>query len=179
MQAMAAGDDATLRVVIALFEEFGFTVVGVEAVAPALLPGPGVLAGTITDRDKADAARAAEIVAALGRGGRGAGRGRGAGPVPGGRGAAGDGRDAGRGCRAEARPAARPCAGRGVCVYKAAKPGQDRRIDLPTIGPDTLRAVAAAGLGGVAFQAGAVICLDLAEMQRLAGDLGLFLWARE
>ena len=37
--------------------------------------------------------------------------------------------------------------------YKAAKPGQDRRIDLPTIGPDTLRAVAAAGLGGVAFQA--------------------------
>ncbi len=70
-----------------------------------------------------------------------------------------------------------PARGRGV-FYKAAKPGQDRRIDLPTIGPDTLRAVAAAGLGGVAFQAGSVICLDLEEMQRLAGELGLFLWAR-
>ncbi len=43
MAAMAAGDDATLRVVIELFEEFGFTVVGVEDVAPALLPGRGRL----------------------------------------------------------------------------------------------------------------------------------------
>ena len=63
-------------------------------------------------------------------------------------------------------------------LYKAPKPGQDRRIDLPTIGPETLRKVAAAGLGGVAFQAGSVICLELAEMQRLAGELGLFLWSR-
>jgi hypothetical protein len=29
------------------------------------------------------------------------------------------------------------------------------------------------------LQAGSVICLDLARMQRLAGELGLFLWARE
>ncbi|MES2540589.1 MAG: UDP-2,3-diacylglucosamine diphosphatase LpxI, partial [Pseudomonadota bacterium] len=57
-------------------------------------------------------------------------------------------------------------------------PGQDRRIDLPTLGPETLRGAAAAGLGGVVFQAGSVICLDLSEMQRLAGELGLFLWAR-
>jgi hypothetical protein len=39
--------------------------------------------------------------------------------------------------------------------------------------------VAAAGLGGAAFQAGSVICLDLAGMQRLATQLGLFLWSRE
>jgi DUF1009 family protein len=62
--------------------------------------------------------------------------------------------------------------------YKAAKSGQDRRIDLPTIGPDTLRAAAAAGLGGVVLEAGSVICLDLDRMQRLAQELGLFLWAR-
>jgi UDP-2,3-diacylglucosamine hydrolase len=66
MAAMAAGDDATLRVVIELFEEFGFAVAGVEDVAPALLPEAGVLAGTITPRDEADAARAAAIVTALG-----------------------------------------------------------------------------------------------------------------
>lgn len=178
MQAMAAGDDATLRVVIALFEEFGFTVAGVEAVAPALLPGPGVLAGTITDRDRADAARAAQIVAALGA-------------VDVGQGAvvvqglclaveALPGTDAMLEGVAGLKPGLRPDAlrGRGV-AFKGAKPGQDRRIDLPTIGPDTLRAVAAAGLGGLAFQAGSVICLDLGQMKRIAEDLGLFLWARE
>ncbi len=178
MQAMAAGDDATLRVVIALFEEFGFTVAGVEVVAPALLPGPGVLAGAITERDKADASRAAEIVAALGA-------------VDVGQGAvvvqglclaveALPGTDAMLEAVAGLRPGLRPdpARGRGL-AYKAAKPGQDRRIDLPTIGPDTMRAVAAAGLGGLAFQAGGVICLDLPGMQRIAGELGLFLWSRE
>ncbi len=177
MQAMAAGDDATLREVIALFEEFGFTVAGVDAVAPALLPGPGVLAGKVTARDEADATRAAAIVAALGA-------------VDVGQGAvvvqglclaveALPGTDAMLAAVAGLTPGLRPdpAGGRGL-AYKAAKPGQDRRIDLPTLGPDSLRAVAAAGLGGLAFQAGGVICLDLAEMRRLAGELGLFLWAR-
>lgn len=176
MAAMAAGDDATLRVVIQLFEEFGFSVVGVEAIAPALLPGPGVLAGTVSARDEADAVRATAIVAALGAVdvGQGAvvaqGLCLGVEALP--------GTDAllaqvsGIGAL---RPD--PARGRGV-FYKAAKPGQDRRIDLPTLGPETLRGAAAAGLGGVAFEAGSVICLDLAEMQRLAGELGLFLWAR-
>lgn len=178
MQAMAAGDDATLREVIALFEEFGFTVAGVEAVAPALLPGPGVLAGTLTDRDRADAARAAEIVAALGA-------------VDVGQGAvvvqglclaveALPGTDAMLAAVAALRPGLRPdpARGRGLAL-KATKPGQDRRIDLPTVGPASLSGVAAAGLGGLAFEAGGVICLDLPEMRRLAGELGLFLWARE
>ena len=176
MGAMAQGDDATLRVVIELFEEFGFSVVGVEQVAPTLLPGAGVLAGSVSPRDEADAARAAAIVAALGA------------------------VDVGQGAvvaqglclGVEALPgtdallaqvagigALRPDPARGKGVfYKAAKPGQDRRIDLPTIGPETLRGVAAAGLGGMVFQAGSVICLDLDEMRALAGELGLFLWAR-
>ena len=178
MQAMAAGDDATLRAILDLFADFGFTVAGVEDVAPALLPGPGVLAGTVTTRDEADAARAAAIVAALGA-------------VDVGQGAvvaqglclaveALPGTDAMLDTVAGMQPGLRPdpARGRGI-FYKAAKPGQDRRIDLPTIGLDTLRAVAAARLGGVAFQAGSVICLDLPGMQRLAGELGLFLWARE
>lgn len=176
MQAMAAGDDAALRVVIDLFEEFGFSVVGVEELAPALLPKAGVLSGTVTPRDEADAARAADIVAALGAVdvGQGAvvaqGLCLGVEALPG-----TDALLAQVAGISGLRPD--PARGRGV-FYKAAKPGQDRRIDLPTIGPDTLRAVSAAGLGGLAFQAGSVICLDLAEMRRLAGELGLFLWAR-
>ena len=176
MAAMAQGDDATLRVVIELFEEFGFSVVGVDQVAPALLPGAGVLAGSVGPRDEADAARAAAIVAALGAVdvGQGAvvaqGLCLGVEALPG-----TDALLAQVAGIGGLRPD--PARGRGV-FYKAAKPGQDRRIDLPTIGPETLRGVAAAGLGGVAVQAGSVICLDLAEMRRLAGELGLFLWAR-
>jgi hypothetical protein len=176
MAAMAAGDDATLRVVIELFEEFGFSVAGVETVAPSLLPGPEVLAGSLNPRVQADAARAAAIVAALGA-------------VDVGQGAvvaqglclaveALPGTDAMLAAVAgigALRPD--PARGRGL-FYKASKPGQDRRIDLPTLGPDTVRAVAAAGLGGIAFEAGGVICLDLPEMQRLAGELDLFLWSR-
>lgn len=177
MAAMAQGDDATLRVVIELFEEFGFTIAGVEQVAPALLPGAAVLAGSVTQRDEADAARAAGIVSALGAVdvGQGAvvaqGLCLGVEALP--------GTDALLAQVAGIGPLRPdPARGRGV-FYKAAKPGQDRRIDLPTIGPETLRGVAAAGLAGAAFEAGSVICLDLDEMQRLAGELGLFLWARE
>lgn len=177
MAAMRGGDDATLRAVLGIFEDFGFQILGVPEVAPALVPGEGVLAGTITDTDRADAARAASIVAALGS-------------VDVGQGAVVQqglclavevlaGTDAMLaslpGLPATLRPD--PARGRGL-FYKAAKPDQDLRIDLPTLGPDTLRAVAAAGLGGVAFQAGKAICLDLSAMQGLAAKLGLFLWGR-
>lgn len=176
MQAMAAGDDATLRVVIKLFEEFGFAVAGVDTIAPALLPKAGILAGTVTPRDEADAVRAAAIVEALGAVdvGQGAvvaqGLCLGVEALPG-----TDALLAQVAGIATLRPD--PARGKGV-FYKAAKPGQDRRIDLPALGPETLRGAAAAGLGGVAFQAGSVICLDLDEMKQLAGEMGLFLWAR-
>jgi UDP-2,3-diacylglucosamine hydrolase len=177
LQAMAAGDDATLRAVIDIFSEAGFTVAGVAEVAPALLPGPGILAGTLTPRDEADATRAAQIVTALGAVdvGQGAvvvqGLCLGVEALP--------GTDAMLAGVAALKPALRPdpARGRGL-LYKGAKPGQDRRIDLPTLGPDTLHAVQAAGLGGIAFEAGSVICLDLPDMQRLAASLGLFLWSR-
>ena len=74
----------------------------------------------------------------------------------------------------------RPDAARGRGLFvKAPKALQDRRIDLPTLGPATLRHVAAAGLGGIAFEAGGVICLSLDEMIAEADRRNLFLWARE
>jgi hypothetical protein len=174
MAAFAAGDDATLRAILALFEDSGLAVEGVETLAPRLLPQAGLLAGVLTPQAEADAARAEAIVAALGA------------------------VDVGQGCvvvgglclGVEALPGTdqmlaqvaslpqsmRP-KGQGL-FYKAAKPGQDRRVDLPTIGPATLRGVAEAGLSGLAFQAGSVICLDLPQMQSIAAETGLFLWAR-
>jgi UDP-2,3-diacylglucosamine hydrolase len=55
------------------------------------------------------------------------------------------------------------------------KPGQDRRTDLPTIGPDTIRAAAAAGLRGVAFEAGGTIVADRVAAIAAADAAGLFL----
>ncbi len=70
-----------------------------------------------------------------------------------------------------------PTGARGV-LYKAPKPGQDRRIDLPTIGPDTVLQAAEAGLAGIVWEAGSVIMLERAEAVRRAEASGLFLWAR-
>ena len=57
----------------------------------------------------------------------------------------------------------RTAAGRGVLV-KAPKLGQDRRFDLPSIGPQTVEEVARAGLAGIAVVAGSTI---IAEPERL------------
>lgn len=172
MAALQGGDDATLRAVIAIFEEAGFEVAGIDVLAPDLLPDAGVLAGSVTPRDEADAARAAAIVQALGS------------------------VDVGQGCvvaqglclAVEALPgtdamldwvaATRRLPGPSGLLYKAPKPGQDRRVDLPAVGVETLRRAHAAGLAGVAFAAGGVLLLDRAAMQAEAEKLGLFLWAR-
>ncbi|HEX9858493.1 MAG TPA: UDP-2,3-diacylglucosamine diphosphatase LpxI [Paracoccaceae bacterium] len=180
LAAMQAGDDATLREVVAIFEEAGFAVAGVQDIAPDLVPGPGTLCGAPSEADSRDAARAAVIVAALGG-------------VDVGQGAvvaqglclaveALPGTDAMLDWVAQtagqmgARP--NPAGAKGV-FYKAPKPGQDHRIDLPTLGLETLRRAARAGLAGIAWQAGGVIVLDRAAMIAEAERLGLFLWARE
>ena len=67
---------------------------------------------------------------------------------------------------------------RGV-LYKAPKPGQDLRLDLPAIGPGTLRRAAAAGLAGVAVEARGVMVLGYAATVAAADSAGLFLWGRE
>ena len=177
LAALGQGDDATLREVLAIFEESGFAILGVQDVAPALVPAEGILAGEVGDRDRADAERAARIVEALGR------------------------VDVGQGCvvqqglclAVEALPGTDamlshvaslpatlrpdPARGRGL-FYKAPKPLQDRRIDLPALGVQTVRNAAAAGLGGIVWQAGGVICLDFPAMVAEAQAQGLFLWAR-
>lgn len=62
----------------------------------------------------------------------------------------------------------------GVFV-KAPKPGQDRRIDLPAVGVETVTQAAKAGLRGIAVEAGGTIVPDLAAMIRAADAAGIFL----
>ena len=177
MAAFQAGDDDTLRAIIGIFEEAGLAVVGVADIAAALVPGPGLVAGQMTATDARDATRAALIVAALG----GVDVGQGAvvqqGLCLGVEVLAGSDAmlDGVAGLVPTLRPD--PARGRGV-FYKAPKPGQDHRIDLPTLGVHSVERAAAAGLAGIVWQAGGVICLDLPAMIRCADEAGLFLWAR-
>lgn len=55
----------------------------------------------------------------------------------------------------------------GVLV-KLAKPGQDESLDLPTIGPETVRLCAEAGLVGIAIESGRSLVVEPQEVAELA-----------
>ena len=73
--------------------------------------------------------------------------------------------------RASGRMRAR--AGSGVLV-KAPKPTQDRRFDLPSIGPVTAERAASAGLAGIAVIAGATIMAEPDRLIEAADRAGIF-----
>ncbi len=64
--------------------------------------------------------------------------------------------------------------GIGVLV-KAPKPGQDRRFDLPSIGPRTIEKVARAGLAGLAVTAGSTMIADAEEVAAAADRENIFI----
>lgn len=64
--------------------------------------------------------------------------------------------------------------GPGGVLVKAEKPGQERRVDRPVIGPQTVAVAAESGLSGIAAEAGAVLILDSDEVARAADAAGLF-----
>ena len=137
----------------------------------------GILVGEPTAADIADADRAAKIVEGLGALdlGQGAVVAQGLCLAV----AALPGTDAMLAFAALHDPALRPNpkGARGV-LYKAPKPGQDRRIDLPAIGPETVAGAARAGLAGIAWEAGGVLLLDRDATVAAAAAAGLFLWSR-
>jgi DUF1009 family protein len=65
----------------------------------------------------------------------------------------------------------------GGVLIKAAKRGQDLRVDMPTIGPRTVMEAAKAGLSGIAIGAGSTFVLEQEKTLRTADRLGLFLIA--
>lgn len=176
LRGIRSGDDATLRLVAQIFETEGFRVEAPHDILPDLPAPPGVHSRALPDdRDRADAARAAAIVAAMGAADVGQ-----AAVVAGGI-CLGlesiQGTDAMLAFVAATDPGLRPRA-KGV-LYKAPKPNQDRRMDLPAIGPGTLENAARAGLAGVVVEAGGVMILDRPATLAAADAHGLFLWARE
>ena len=65
----------------------------------------------------------------------------------------------------------------GVLV-KAPKPGQEERVDLPTIGPETIKGAVAAGLAGIAVAAKHVLTADRAATIAAADAHELFIFGR-
>ena len=58
---------------------------------------------------------------------------------------------------------------------KAAKQGQDRRADLPAVGPRTIDACVRAGISGLALQAGSVLLIEREAMVARANEKGVFI----
>ena len=65
---------------------------------------------------------------------------------------------------------------RGGVLVKLPRPGQELRVDLPTIGPETVRRCAAANLAGIAIAQGSALIIDRAEAIERANEAGLFLY---
>lgn len=69
------------------------------------------------------------------------------------------------------------CRAGGFTVVKLAKPQQDMRFDVPTIGPQTLETLHQSGGKVLAIEAGKTIILDQPEVIRLADQYGICLLA--
>ncbi|MBN8550543.1 MAG: LpxI family protein [Deltaproteobacteria bacterium] len=64
-------------------------------------------------------------------------------------------------------------AGKGSVVIKLCKPGQDTRIDLPTVGVKTIETMAASGASALVLEAKKSIILDPDAVAREANQLGI------
>ena len=160
--------------VAGIIEDGGLEIVGLDEVAPEIFVSEGVLARRQpTQRDRADIARALAVIAALG-------------PFDVGQAAivadnhvlaveGVEGTDNMLARIAEMRSQRRVTTrvGTGVLV-KAPKPGQDRRFDLPAIGPQTVENAARAGLAGVAVTAGSSLIAAPMEVIAAADRADIF-----
>lgn len=165
----ARGDDALLTVVIDELEGEGFNVVGADDVFSDLLAAEGVLGARRPDAGEwDDIARGVEVVRAIGAIDVGQAAVVHDGYVLGVE--AAEGTDA-----LIDRVAALRRGERGGVLAKLRKPGQDRRADLPTIGIGTIERASAAGLAGIAVEAGETLVLDLEAVVDGADAAGLFL----
>jgi DUF1009 family protein len=168
-RAAFAGDDGLLAAVVKILGEEGFRVLGAHEILSEALGPVGLLSRAAPDAvAMADIRRGVAVVRALGAVDVGQTCVVQQGVVLAVEAAEGTDAMLSR-CGALARP------GRGGVLVKLVKPGQERRADLPTIGPDTIRASAHVGLRGVAFEAGGTILADREAAVAAADEAGLFL----
>ena len=174
-RAFRGGDDHLLSSVGRVIESHGFRMLGAHEVAPEILVPAGTLGAVApSERDHVDIALGLEYLRA-------------AGPFDVGQAVvvadrhvlaveAAEGTDAmlTRVAQLRASGRIRAPAGSGV-VVKAPKPGQDRRFDLPSVGPKTVDGVKRAGLAGMAVAAGETIVAEPEALIAAADRAGIFI----
>lgn len=172
---MKEGDDGLLRGLADFLEkDHGFRLLGAHEIAASLLAPEGLLtkAGP-SSQDESDmdvAARAALTIGALDIG-QGAVACRGIVLAL----EAAEGTDEMLKRVANLRDSLRGSdAKREGVLVKLSKPGQERRLDLPTIGVETVERAAAAGLAGIAVEAGGALIADAEAVSRAANAKGMF-----
>jgi UDP-2,3-diacylglucosamine hydrolase len=173
-RSFRGGDDTLLSGVASMIEDGGVRVIGIDEVAPEIMVPAGVLGHCQpSGRDRTDISRALALIAAIG-------------PFDAGQAAviadnhvlgveAAEGTDNLLLRIADMRRQRRVTTPAGVGVLvKAPKPTQDRRFDLPSIGPQTIENAARAGLAGVAVAAGSTMMFDPASAIAAADREKLF-----
>lgn len=175
LRTRTKGDDAVLKAIIAHLEASGIAILGAHEIAPDLLAGDGLLAGSNPSasamRDMSAAREAALAIGALDIGQ--------AAIAVGGRAVALEGVEGTdgllermAGLRGHGRLAGRT----GGVLVKCAKPRQELRADLPAIGPKTVADAKTAGLEGIAVEAGRCFILDHAATLAKAESEGVFIY---
>ncbi len=166
--AAARGDDALLQVLVDFFQKKGFRVVGAHEIAGDVLAEAGVLTQAVpSERDNSDIQKAIYIIDTIGSLDIGQGA------------VLQDGLvlavEAAEGTDRMLERCVGLVKGTGGVLVKLTKPGQDHRVDMPTIGRETVRRAAAAGLSGIAVEAGAAMIVDRAATIADADRAGLFI----
>lgn len=175
--AARRGDDALLRTLVQAFEAEGFRMLGVTDAAPGLIAREGVLGRVAPPADAGDdIALAVKVVRALGALDIGQ-----AAAVCDGLVLAVEAAEGTDAMIARVGGLPDPIRGtpekrRGVLV-KALKPTQDKKTDLPVIGAATVRNAAAAGLSGIAIEAGRALVINRRGVIEAADAAGVFVVA--
>ncbi len=175
IRAAGQGDDALMRHILGLFEQEGFKIISPQEVCADLMLSEGVIGAVpLMDEHRDDALQACKIAAAIGALDVGQ-----AAVVAGGvtlAVEAQEGTDAMLVRLLNLPPELRGTAEtrKGV-VAKLIKPNQDIRVDLPTLGPATVKLASEAGLAGIVAEAGGAFVIEREETIRLADEAGLFI----
>ncbi|MBU2993214.1 UDP-2,3-diacylglucosamine diphosphatase LpxI [Octadecabacter sp. 1_MG-2023] len=204
MAAMAKGDDGTLREIISIFEEHGFSILGAHDVAPDLLPIRGQHTTASVPDLTADLTAADVALKEMGQADQGQAMLLRDGAVI--------AREDARGTEAMLRDFCEPLEqyggsgdpladlvegavdlvsdaidwitdkpediapnAKGAILFKAPKPDQILKADMPLIGPDTAMQAAEAGLAGIVIPQGRVMVLDLPQVVAILNAQGMFL----
>lgn len=159
------GDDAVLRAFTRLMEEAGMQVIPPQTYAPGLATPPGVLTRRAPDeREQADLKRGLELASELGRLDIGQCLVLREGIVAAVEALEGTDEAIRRGCQ---------LGGPGCVVVKVCKPGQEERVDLPSVGLDTIRRMVEGGATCLGVQAGKSLFFDMEAAIELADRKGV------